>query len=369
MAAPRGDWPWRREWAAGARTGRAAASSARPSPMTKAMKVSACAVDCSALRACASQVAWALSTSTKPCAATATSSTWAATMAITSSERRSRPAGSTRIARRVSPRSAAQTPSHDSSRAPISAAITSVRLSGCSACWKPSSSAAPIACSLARSSGQASRRSFQNAPLSGEAARLVSSASNCWRRCDTRSVPRWRTSIDSSLASRMSASSALRSLVNCARWRVMFGVFGGTGGGRVAQFAEPRVQVGQVAGAGGNELVGLHADFVDLHELLARIVLASGGGAGSCSGTGTGRGRSLGELCAQFGDGGRRRCCCCGGVGAVVRVAVAGVHAGVRLRDGAAACQQGQQGQDGGEAEAHQARGPFHGRIIEAAIS
>ncbi|MCY1216560.1 hypothetical protein D9M72_284370 [compost metagenome] len=199
------------------------ASSPRPRPMMKAMKVSVCAADCSALRACASHIAWALSTSTTPCAATATSSTCVATMAITSSERRSRPAGSTRVARRASPRSAAQTPSQASSSAPMNEAITGVRLSGCSAWSKPSPSAAPIACSRSKSSGQASRRSSQNSPLSGEAARLVSSASNCWRRCDTTSVPRWRTSIASSLARRMSASSALRSLVSCARWRVMLG--------------------------------------------------------------------------------------------------------------------------------------------------
>jgi hypothetical protein len=161
--------------------GREVASSARPSPMTKAMKVSACAVDCSALRACASQVACAFSTSTKPCAATATSSTWVATMAITSSERRSRPAGSTRMARRTSPRSAAQMPSTASSSAPISAAITGVREAGASACSKPSFSAEPMASSRSVSSNRSTRSVMM--PSVPSCSSRCGRPRPCWRCC------------------------------------------------------------------------------------------------------------------------------------------------------------------------------------------
>jgi hypothetical protein len=114
------------------------------------------------------------------------------------------------------------------------------------------------------------------------------------RRWLTRSVPRWRTSIGQQ-ARQPDVGVERVALLGQARALARdVGVFGGAGGRRVAEFAQACVQVGQLAGARGDELVGLRPDVVDLREQLARIVI------------GFGRGRELGELRAQFGHRGRR---------------------------------------------------------------
>ena len=84
---------------------------------------------------------------------------------------------------------------------------------------------------LATSSGQASLMATQNSRLSGEAARSVTRASNNARRWFSNSAARCCASTPSRRASRMSASTALRSRSRLARWRVTMGSSGAPAAG------------------------------------------------------------------------------------------------------------------------------------------
>ena len=103
----------------------------------------------------------------------------------------------------------------------------------------------------------------QKAARRGESERLRSCASNTARRCASTSARRCCALTDIRRASRMSASSALRSFSKAARCRVTSGFSVLPTGARCRpQFAQACVEVDQLSGARGHEAFGLRHDVV-----------------------------------------------------------------------------------------------------------
>ena len=203
--------------------GRLLASSARPSPTTKPGKIMNIATASPNRSASAPQSPASCSAFQPHWAARPTISDVAATVVNASSERRSRPSGNIRAASLVSPCSAPQLPMNASRSAPISDAITLPRSGPRNAVDRPVRISVIRLVRRVLSAGQAAAMLRQNSVPTGELARSSRRASNRARRWLRRSVPRCWASTATSRASRMSASSALRSFSRAVRWRVTSG--------------------------------------------------------------------------------------------------------------------------------------------------
>ena len=297
-AAP-GAGPWRRGSAAAATRAAALDSSARPRPTTKAMKMMDCTTAWASLRALRSPARRASSSvgvdalrrqPDQQHVGARRSRSPAASAAAARRAARARRAGPARARRPSCPaaRSAAR-------RSRCASTARDMRRLPRDARCRPCSSS-PSRASRATSAGQASAMSRQNSRPSGRVARARCSwASNSARRLASSSLPRCCASTVTRRASRMSASSALRSFGQRGALAGDVGVLGrGAGGRRVAQFAQARVEVVELAGARGDELVGLASPMALSRRDAARAPRR-------CSSTDVG---NLVELGAQLGHRG-----------------------------------------------------------------